>query len=87
MIVSFRMNVEKTFMVGGKIIFAGTIQSEGVGERKGLVHLLIDGQKTSEFQIEGEVFDNKPERSLWAYVTPELCGLQLSGHEVIIASV
>lgn len=84
---TFPMTVSDVFAVGDKLIFTGGFKQCSRGEIKGLVEIFVDGSSLGKIQIEGEVFNNKPEVSLWAKMPSYLSIEILKGKEVILASV
>jgi hypothetical protein len=83
---TFRMTVNDIFAFGNKLIFAGEFQRNDSSEIKGLVEIIVDGAPLRKLQIEGEVFDNTPEPSLWATMPNDLNVADLKGREVLLVA-
>jgi hypothetical protein len=80
------MTVDDVFAFGNKLIFAGTFQRSDSSEIKGLVEIVVNGIPLRKIQIEGEVFDNMPEPSLWATMPEDLNIADLKDKEVFLVS-
>lgn len=63
--MTFRMKVEDVFVVGRRTVFIGELQSDAAVIKSAACALEIDGERISEFIMEGEVQNGRPCRDLW----------------------
>lgn len=84
--VTFRMKVDDLFRVGEGTIFAGTLETRAKVISKALCVLQIDGERTAELLIEGEVLAGTQRRDLWTTSAIALTREALRDHEVWLIS-
>lgn len=81
---TFYMMVDDIFVLGNKLIFSGKFEQQNDNEIKGLADLIVNGLPLWKIHIEGEVFDNTPQPSVWAIKPENLELSQLKGKEVVL---
>jgi len=85
--MNFRMNVMNIFFVSDKAILAGDLTKNMGSEAQGLAVVKMDGKEVARIFVEGEVFDNTKEISVWTKATPELRQFDIHGHAVVLESI
>ena len=84
--MAFRMRVEDLFRFGDKTVFTGELSSEPQAIRDAPCAIEIDGKRSGEIRINGEVHAGTPHRDLWTASQVSLTRDDLVGHEVWLIS-
>jgi len=82
MTIEFRMKVEDLFRIGEKTVFTGELDTQSKAIAHTACIIEIDGERTGELYIEGEVYTGKPNRDLWTTSPISLTREVLQDHEV-----
>lgn len=80
--MAFRMKVEDLFRIGEKTVFTGELDTQSKAIANVACVIEIDGKRTGELHIEGEVQTGKPNRDLWTTSPIILTRETLQDHEV-----
>jgi hypothetical protein len=80
--VAFRLKIEDLFRIGEKTVFTGELDTQSKVISNADCIIEIDGERTEELHIEGEVRTGKPNRDLWTTSPISLTREIVQDHEV-----
>lgn len=76
------MKIEDLFRIGEKTVFTGELDTQSKVIANAACIIEIDGERTEELQIEGEVHTGTPNRDLWTTSPISLTREVVQDHEV-----
>lgn len=85
--MTFRMKVEHVFAVGKRTVFAGKLETDVALIRGVTCALEVDGERVSQFVIEGEVQTGSPCRDLWTSAEVKLDPEAVRNRDVWLTSL